>query len=60
MTPSWIAQHVQVSPSTVIGILDRLEAKGLIQRERDREDRRLVQVSLTEPGRGLVASASST
>ena len=59
VTPSWIAQHVQLSPSTVIGILDRLEAKGLIQRERDRKDRRLVQVSLTEPGKGLVASAPS-
>ncbi|MFQ5654826.1 MAG: MarR family winged helix-turn-helix transcriptional regulator, partial [Planctomycetota bacterium] len=59
VTGSAIARHVHLSPSTVIGILDRLEAKGLIRRERDLRDRRLVQVSLTEQGKTLVASAPS-
>ncbi len=59
VTPSAIARHVHLSPSTVIGILDRLDAKGLVSRERDLTDRRLVQVSLTEEGNALVASAPS-
>ncbi len=59
VTPSAIARHVHLSPSTVIGILDRLDAKGLVTRERDLTDRRLVQVSLTEEGNALVASAPS-
>jgi len=59
ITPSGIARHVHLSPSTVIGILDRLSAKGLIQRERDLQDRRLVQVSLTGHGKELVRNAPS-
>jgi DNA-binding MarR family transcriptional regulator len=59
VTPSAIARHIHLSPSTVIGILDRLEAKGLVRRERDQKDRRLVQVSLTEQGKALVVSAPS-
>jgi len=59
VTPSAIARHIHLSPSTVIGILDRLEAKGLIRRERDLKDRRLVHVSITEGGKALVGSAPS-
>ncbi len=59
VTPSAIARHVHLSPSTVVGILDRLEAKGLVSRERDLTDRRLVQISLTEEGNALVVSAPS-
>lgn len=58
-TPSAVARIVHLSPSTVIGVLDRLEAKGLIRRVRDLKDRRLVRLSLTEQGRALVASAPS-
>jgi DNA-binding MarR family transcriptional regulator len=32
-------------------ILDRLEAKGLVQRERSSEDRRVVKLALTDTGR---------
>ena len=59
VTGSAIARHVHLSPSTVIGILDRLEAKELIRRQRDPKDRRLVRVSLAEQGRALVKSAPS-
>ncbi len=34
-------------------MLDRLEQKGLIRRERSSEDRRIVQLSLTEAGQKL-------
>lgn len=59
VTVSAIAGHIHLSPSTVIGILDRLETKGLIQRQRDLKDRRLVQVSLTEQGKVLAGNAPS-
>ncbi|MBC7254441.1 MAG: MarR family transcriptional regulator [Actinobacteria bacterium] len=38
---------------TVTGLVDRLEAKGLVRRRRCRGDRRVVYVSLTEKGREL-------
>ena len=52
-----IAKQIYVSPSTLVGILDRLEAKGLIQRRRGERDRRVVHVSTTDAGRALVAEA---
>lgn len=59
VTPSTIARTVHLSPSTVIGILDRLEHRGLVRRERDSKDRRLVRVSLTGQGKALIARAPS-
>ncbi|RMH44770.1 MAG: MarR family transcriptional regulator [Deltaproteobacteria bacterium] len=59
VTASAIARHVHLSQSTVIGILDRLEAKKLVRRQRNLEDRRVVHVSLTEQGRALARNAPS-
>ncbi len=59
MTATAISREIHVSPSTVVGILDRLEEKGLIRRERGREDRRIVFVSATETGAQLAADAPS-
>jgi len=59
MTSSAISKDVHLSASTVVGILDRLEARGLIKRERDTRDRRQVNVTVTEQGRDLAASAPS-
>lgn len=56
---SELARSVHLSSSTVIGILDRLEHKGWIRRERDRRDRRRVNAYLTEEGRRLARSAPS-
>ena len=58
-TPSAIGRKVHLSPSTMVGILDRLEAKGLIRRERDSRDRRRVNVTATDKCREIVASAPS-
>ena len=38
---------------TVTGVLDRLERKALIRRERSKTDRRVVQIWLTDAGREL-------
>lgn len=59
VTASAIASNIHLSPSTVVGILDRLESKGLIRRNRDLKDRRLVWISLTEQGKVLVSNAPS-
>jgi DNA-binding MarR family transcriptional regulator len=54
---SELARRMYLHPATVVGILDRLEAKGLITRTRSREDRRAVEINLTPPGKEVVASA---
>lgn len=59
LTATAISREMHVSPSTVVGILDRLEDKGLIRRERGREDRRIVFVTATDAGALLAAEAPS-
>lgn len=59
ITASRIAKNVHLSPSTVVGVLDRLEEKELISRERDHEDRRRVYVKLTDTGHALAKQAPS-
>ena len=59
LTATAISREVHVSPSTVVGILDRLEDKGLIRRERGREDRRIVFITATEAGVELARETPS-
>jgi DNA-binding MarR family transcriptional regulator len=56
-TASQIAKDVFLSPSTVVGILDRLEQGGLVVRERDVKDRRVVNVYATDDGKQVVQNA---
>ncbi|HCA26604.1 MAG TPA: MarR family transcriptional regulator [Betaproteobacteria bacterium] len=58
-TATAIGREIQLSASTVVGILDRLEEKGLITRERDRIDRRLVYIRATALGAALAQNAPS-
>ena len=55
LTQAGLSQRVSLSSSTLVGILDRLEDRGLVRRERDRRDRRKVNVTVTEAGRRLAA-----
>ncbi|MGQ9525516.1 MAG: MarR family winged helix-turn-helix transcriptional regulator [Armatimonadota bacterium] len=48
-----LARDLCLDAATVTGLVDRLEAKDLVCRRRDAEDRRSVQVVLTEAGRSL-------
>ncbi|MEK4352123.1 MarR family transcriptional regulator [Paenibacillus sp. FSL R5-0475] len=50
MKPSDLAPHLATSPAAVTMLLDRMEKNGLIIRERDAADRRIVWVSITEIG----------
>ncbi|HUH66425.1 MAG TPA: MarR family transcriptional regulator [Syntrophales bacterium] len=54
---SELAHKMYLHPATVVGILNRLEDKGLAVRVRMREDRRVVDVNLTSEGKALVARA---
>lgn len=56
LTATHLAATVFLSPSTVVGIVDRLEEKGLVTRVRSTLDRRQVQIELTETGRQLLAA----
>jgi DNA-binding MarR family transcriptional regulator len=49
-----IADELQVNPSTVTRMLDRLTRKGLVRRTRSVSDRRAVQVRATPAGRRTV------
>lgn len=52
-----LARRMYLHPATVVGILDRLEARGLVSRTRSQEDRRVVEIALTDQGKDLVAQA---
>ena len=53
-----LAQSLFCDPSNVTGIVDRLEARGLIERRGATRDRRLKVVTLTPAGERLRAHAS--
>lgn len=43
-----ISEKMGLSDSTVSGILDRLEQKGIIERKRNKDDRRVVKIYLSK------------
>jgi DNA-binding MarR family transcriptional regulator len=57
LPPSKIAQHMMVKSSTVTGVVDRLEKKGLAERMRNSPDRRMITIQLTHTGKKLAEHA---
>lgn len=57
LPPSQIAKHMLVKSSTVTGVVDRLEQKGLVQRLRISSDRRVITIELTQTGKRLAKNA---
>ena len=57
LPPSQIAKHMMVKSSTVTGVVDRLEMKGFVTRERNSPDRRVINIQLTETGKNLAENA---
>lgn len=51
-----LAEHLGVNPSTITGHVDRLVRQGLVRREEDPADRRIVRNFLTEDGQRTVAA----
>jgi MarR family transcriptional regulator, organic hydroperoxide resistance regulator len=50
---SSIGDKLQQVGGTLTGVLDRMEERGLIRRERDSKDRRIWRIWLTETGKKL-------
>lgn len=57
MTSSVLARSVSLSQATVTTILDRLEKKSYLVRERDTKDKRKVWVNLSELGGQVIKNA---
>ena len=49
-----LAEAMDVSQASATGIVDRMEQRGLVERARDAEDRRIVRVAITDEGRQLI------
>ncbi|WP_274426463.1 MarR family winged helix-turn-helix transcriptional regulator [Chelativorans sp. YIM 93263] len=57
VTTTALSAQANLSPATVTTILDKLEERGIIQRYRSAQDRRVVHTRLTEKGIALLANA---
>ncbi len=59
MSQGELSQRFEIDPSRVTRLATRLEREGLLRRERDPEDNRVVRLYLTEKGRmlGVLAEA---
>jgi DNA-binding MarR family transcriptional regulator len=54
-TPSCeLAKSADLNPGTVTVMLDQLETRGIVQRDRMARDRRVCVVSLTDQGRAIL------
>jgi DNA-binding MarR family transcriptional regulator len=50
-----LADALDISVASVTGVVDRMEARGLVERHRDVEDRRVILVHTADGGRRLFA-----
>lgn len=57
LTASGLSRYVSLTPATLSGLLDRLEERGLLQRQRDDLDRRRQWLLISDTGRELLAQA---
>jgi DNA-binding MarR family transcriptional regulator len=60
MTQKQLSQAINVSPPNLATLLDRLEARGLVQRQRNPNDKRSQTLVLTTEGRSLCKKADKT
>jgi DNA-binding MarR family transcriptional regulator len=51
---SELGKSMYLRPSTMTGLIDRLEKKGFVLRERDQKDRRVIKIGLTVKAAALV------
>ncbi len=54
MKPSDLLPHLETTPAAITTLLDRMERNGLVERNRDEGDRRIVWVTMTAFGRSEV------
>ncbi|HOJ14277.1 MAG TPA: MarR family transcriptional regulator [Deltaproteobacteria bacterium] len=54
-----LGRRAGLEPSTMTGLIDRMEKDGLVSRVPDPEDRRVIRVFLTSEGRDIELSVAS-
>jgi MarR family transcriptional regulator, lower aerobic nicotinate degradation pathway regulator len=54
-----LAGHLELDKSSVTGLVDRAEKRGLVQRVRDPDDGRAVRIKLTRTGRSLTTKVAA-
>ncbi len=54
-----LAERLQIQHHSAVGLVNRLEDQGLVERKQDREDRRQVLIGLTGKGMGVLESLAS-
>jgi DNA-binding MarR family transcriptional regulator len=52
-----LARKMYLHPATVVGIIDRLESRRLVERTRSTRDRRVVEIALTDLGQQIVVQS---
>ncbi|MGF7058377.1 MarR family winged helix-turn-helix transcriptional regulator [Brassicibacter mesophilus] len=60
MKVSEISEEMNLTNSTVSGIIDRLERSEIVLRERSKEDRRIVYITLSKKGEEMVKEFRGT
>jgi len=56
MNTKSLAEGLGVTPSNVTGIVDRLVKQGLVSRQEDPEDRRMLRIQVTDQGEAILTS----
>jgi len=54
-----LAESLDVSQASATGIVDRMEQRGLVERQRDAADRRVIRVALTSAGRHMIEGVAA-
>jgi DNA-binding MarR family transcriptional regulator len=60
VTQGQLAALLDVSPATVVSMVDHLEERGLLTRQRDSADRRVYRLHLTQQGETVLGHATET
>lgn len=59
MSQQALGQHLEVPPSRMVGLVDELEARGVVERRRNPADRRAYALFLTEAGHRLLEEVAA-
>jgi DNA-binding MarR family transcriptional regulator len=54
----YLSERLQLKHNSTVGLIDRLQGRGLVRRRRDTRDRRLVHVELTPKGEATLRQLS--
>ncbi|MGG1517159.1 MarR family transcriptional regulator [Paenibacillus oryzisoli] len=57
-TPKELAERLQITPHACVELIQRCEELGLVQRDRNQQDKRSIFISLTDKGMGLLEELS--